>query len=122
MKVLLLLVFQISLSVADVYEEPISDLLIECNAYQSQLSFKNRTIHACEKKDPDEDFSYHITPMKAQYSQRDFLCVLFFKNDYTNLDLKLLFSHAQFNIDAVRKNSKRDVMQLITRVLFIVWH
>lgn len=105
---------QVSLSLDHVYEESISDLLVDCNAYQSQLKFNNRTVHSCEKKDPEGDFSYHITPLTAKYSERIFLCVLFFKNDYTNLDFKLLFSHAQFNIDAVRKHFIRDVMQVIT--------
>lgn len=88
-------------SFAKVYEESIIQLLVECNAYQDQVHFKNRTVHACEKEDPDEDYSYYITPMITQYTKREFLCILFFKNDDVQLDFKLLFSHAKFDIDAV---------------------
>lgn len=94
---------QVLLLSAHVYKEPISDLLIKCNAYQYQVHFKNRTVHVCEKKDPDEDFSFFITPMTTQYTKREFLCVLFFKADNTKLDFKLLFSHAQFEIDGVNR-------------------
>lgn len=95
------------------YEESIGDLLIECNAYQSKVHFKNRTTHPCEKEDPDGDFRYFIEPMKTRYSNRDFLCVLFFKNEFSQLKFKLLFSHAQFAIDAVSK-SKIIACSLIT--------
>lgn len=84
------------------YEESISDLLVQCNSYQRQTSFKNRTAHSCEKEDPDGDFRYFITPMKADYSKRDFLCVLFFKNGYSRLNFRLLFTHQNFTVDAVR--------------------
>lgn len=102
--VLIALIYaQTSHSLTHVYEEPISDLLVACNACQYQEQFKNRSIHACEKKDPDEDFSYYITPMTTKYSKREFLCVLFLKIADSAVNFKLLFSHAQFEIDAVGK-------------------
>jgi hypothetical protein len=89
------------------YEESISEMLVQCNSYQDQALLKNRTVHDCEKEDPDGDFSYYITPMVTRYSKRQFLCVLFFKDEYSKLDFKLLFSHGQFQIDAVsNKHSK----------------
>lgn len=126
MKLLQLLIVSVclgvSLSLTHEYEESIDDLLVQCNAYQSQLESKNRTNHACEKKDPDREFSYHIMSMKAEFTKRDYLCALFFKTDYISLDFEFLFSHAQFNIDAVRKNFKRDVMQMMKQILFVVWN
>lgn len=83
------------------YEESISDMLIQCNSYQKQVMFKNRTAHSCEKPDPDGDYSYYITPMETHYSKRQFLCVLFFKDELSKLDFKLLFSHGQYTIDGV---------------------
>lgn len=85
------------------YEESISDLLVQCNSYQKQTVLKNRTAHSCEKEDPDGDFRYFITPMKADYSKREFLCVPFYKNSYSRLIFKLLFTHPNFTVDAVRK-------------------
>lgn len=90
------------------YEESISDLLVQCNSYQKQTSFKNRTAHSCEKEDPDGDFSYFITPMKTDYSKRDFLCVLFFKNSYSRLNFRLLFTHSNFTVDAVRNSESSN--------------
>lgn len=101
LRVAILLSVFVTLSTAQTYEESISDLLVKCNAFKRQIQFKNRTAHACEKKDPDGDFEYFIQPMKATYSKRDFLCVLFFKNKFTKLNFKLLFSHSQFKIDSV---------------------
>lgn len=107
MKYFLLLVVFICLTAitqtsAYEYEESISDMLIQCNSYQNEVLFKNRTAHVCEKEDPDGDFSYYITPMKNRYSKREFLCVLFFKDEFSKLDFNLLFSHSQYKIDAVR--------------------
>lgn len=96
-------------SCASVYEESISDMLVTCNAYQKHVYDRNRTGHTCEREDPDGDFSYFITPMKARYSKRDFLCVLFFKTEYSFLDFKLLFTHGQFKIDAVKKRHAREI-------------
>lgn len=106
MRVLISIAFMSMLflqSSAYVYEESISEMLIQCNGYQRQATLKNRTIHACEKEDPDGDFSYFITPMKTHYSQREFLCVLFFKDEHSKLDFELLFSHAKYQIDAVSR-------------------
>lgn len=103
---LLLIASFISFVKCQVYEESINDLLVECNAYQSKVHFNNRTAHPCEKEDPDGDFRYFIQPMKTRYSKRDYLCVLFFKNEFSSLDFNLLFSHAQFAVDAVRKITK----------------
>lgn len=86
---------------AFVYEESISEILVQCNKYQHTLHFKNRTVHDCEKEDPDDDYSYFITPMETRYSKQQFLCVLFFKDEFTTLDFKLLFSHKNYKIDAV---------------------
>lgn len=102
MKIFLLLAIVFySQSYAAVYEEPISDMLIQCNSYQKQALLKNRTVHDCEKEDPDGDFSYYITPMVTPYSKRQFLCVLFYKDEHSKLDFKFLFSHGHYKIDAV---------------------
>lgn len=93
--------FFVSQSFAHVYEESISEMLIQCNSYQEQAMLKNRTVHDCEKIDPDGDFSYYITPMLTRYSERKFLCVLFFKDEYTRLDFKFLFTHGKYKVDAV---------------------
>lgn len=108
MKFLLFFVILLIASSADVlsYEEILSEMLIQCNAYQTvlknQANIKNRTAHDCEKEDPDGDFSYVIETMQTRYSKRKFLCAIFFKDDHTKLNLRLLFSHSQFQIDAVR--------------------
>lgn len=102
---ILLLFLAFEGATALLYEESISDLLVQCNSYQKQINFKNRTAHSCEKEDPDGDFRYFITPMKTDYSKRDFLCVLFFKNSYSKLNFKFLFTHPNFTVDAVRKPS-----------------
>lgn len=99
---LLLMAVFCSKTIASVYEEPIGDMLVQCNAYQDQAVMKNRTVHDCEKEDPDGDFSYFITPMVTRYSQQQFLCVLFFKDEHSKLDFKLLFSHGKYKVDAVR--------------------
>lgn len=95
---LFFMTLQVSLSLEVVYEESMNELMTMCNDYQSQVNFINRSAHACEKIDPDGDFSYYITSMTTQYSEREFL---FFKNDYTNVNFRLLFSPAQFEIVAV---------------------
>lgn len=101
----ILFLAQPSISLNYPFEESISDLLVKCNAYQFHVYLINRTVHPCEKKDPD-DFRYFITPMTTQYTKRSFLCVLFFKTDYTQLDFKFLFSHSQFEIIAVLNITK----------------
>lgn len=121
MKVFQLLIFifaiilQKSCSLA--YEESISDMLIQCNSYQKQVGFKNRTVHSCEKPDPDGDYSYYITPMETHYSKRQFLCVLFFRDESSKLDFKLLFSHGRYTIDAVKRC--RNVTQCVDNVNFL---
>lgn len=95
-----------SQSFASVYEETISEMLIQCNSYQNQVMYKNRTVHDCEREDPDGDYSYYITPMTTRYSKRKFLCVLFFKDEYSKIDFKLLFSHGQYKVDAVSFGTK----------------
>lgn len=99
--ILLLVLVYTTLSASQAYEESNSDLLIKCNAFKRQIQFKNRTGHVCEKKDPDGDFEYFIQPMTSRYSKRDFLCVLFFKNSFTKLSFKLLFSHSQYTVESV---------------------
>lgn len=91
----------LSQSSAHEYEESISEMLIQCNSFQDQTMLKNRTVHHCEKQDPDGDFSYYITPMLTRYSEREFLCVLFFKDEFARLDFKILFTHGKYKIDAV---------------------
>ena len=98
---LMLIVVFCTNTFASVYEESISEMLVQCNGYQEQAVLKNRTVHDCEKEDPDGDFSYFITPMVTRYSEHQFLCVLFFKDEQSKLDFKLLFSHGNYKVDAV---------------------
>lgn len=83
------------------YEESISDMLIQCNGYQSQVFDDNRTAHQCEKDNFSEDFSYVITTMETHYSKQKFLCFVFLKDDRFKLKFKLWFSHKNFVVDAV---------------------
>lgn len=83
------------------YQETTNEMLIECNAYQSQIFADNRTKHQCEKDNFSEDFSYVIEPMETRYSKQKFLCFLFLKNEFYKLKFKLWFSHKNFVVDAV---------------------
>lgn len=85
------------------YEESISDMLIQCNAYQSEVFSNDRIAHQCESDNFSEDYSYVIKTMEAHYSKQKFLCFVFLKDDYFKLKFKLWFSHKNFVVDAVRK-------------------
>lgn len=104
MKVLLFSVFFMAIfhgNSAHNYEEPISDMLIQCNSYQSQIFSENRTVHQCERDNFSEDYSYVIEPMQTRYSKQKFLCFLFLKNEFSKLKFKLWLSHKNFDVDAV---------------------
>lgn len=94
-----------SSSFALVYEETMSDMLIQCNAYQSEI-FENRTAHQCEKDNFNEDYSYVITPMETRYSKQKFLCFLFLKDDFFKLKFKFWFSHRNYAVEAVSDNDR----------------
>lgn len=90
-------VFNFSVS----YEESISEMLIQCNSYQSEIFAENRTVHQCEKDNFNEIFSYVIEPMQTRYSKQRFLCFIFLKDESHKVKFRLWLSHKNFDVDAV---------------------
>lgn len=107
-------------SFALAYEETMSDMLIQCNAYQSEIFADNRTVHQCEKDNYNEDYSYVITPMETRYSKQKFLCFLFLKDDFFKLKFKFWFSHRNYAVDAVSDNDRMMTEPESYRII-LVW-
>lgn len=101
--ILFLLLF-VSPALMLAYEESISDMLMKCNEYQSEVFSDNRTAHQCEKDNFSEQFSYVIQEMETHYSKKKFLCFVFFKENLFKLKFKIWFSHKNFAVDAVSRN------------------
>lgn len=76
-------------------------MLVQCNAYQSEVFSDNRTKHQCEKDNFSENFSYVISGLETHYSKQNFWCFVFFKDDFFKLKFKLWFSHANYTVNAV---------------------
>lgn len=90
-------------SIALNYQESMSEMLIQCNSYQSEIFSENRTTHQCERENFNEQFSYVIQPMQTRYSRQKFLCFLFLKDESYKLKFRLWLSHKNYDVDAVRK-------------------
>jgi hypothetical protein len=99
--IFLFLTFLLDQCFSHLYQESISEMLIQCNTYQSEIFADNRVNHQCEKDNFSEDFSYVIEPMETRYSKQKFLCFLFLKDELFKLKFKLWFSHRNFAVDAV---------------------
>lgn len=89
------------LTSSEAYEEFISDMLVQCNQYQSEMFSKNRTGNQCERENFSEKLSYTITELETEYSKQTFWCFLFLKNDPEKIKFKLWFSHKNYLVDAV---------------------
>lgn len=89
------------LTSSQTFEESISDMLVQCNQYQSEIFSKNRTKHQCERENFSEKLSYVITELETEYSKQAFWCFLFLKNDPEKIKFKLWFSHKNYLVDAV---------------------
>lgn len=114
MKIYLILVASLVLRpVALVYQESLSDMLIQCNKYQSEFFSDNRTTHQCERENFSENFSYVISQMETHYSKKSFWCFLFLKEDYFKLKFKLWFSHKHYDVDAVSNFLSWLIFQII---------
>lgn len=111
--------FRLTCASSFVYEESISDMLVQCNSYQSQMFDDDRTTHHCEKENFGANFSYVITEMETRYSKKSFWCFLFLKDDFYKLKFKLWLSHRDYFVDAVSW-SIQICVRLQVRYL-IVW-
>lgn len=102
-------VFVGHLTSSQVFEESISDMLVTCNQYQSEVFSKNRTGNQCEKENFSEKLSYVITELETEYSKQAFWCFLFLKNDPEKTKFKLWFSHKNYRVDAVSVLDRKRV-------------
>lgn len=105
------LLFVCHLTSAQTFEESISDMLIQCNQYQSQIFSKNRTENQCERDNFSEKLSYVITELETEYSKQTFWCFLFLKNDAEKVKFKLWFSHKNYLVDAVSSLNRKLVQK-----------
>lgn len=87
------------------YEETMEEMLIQCSSTQQSSTTpsapKTRIVHECEKNDPDGDYKYSIATLKTRYSKREFLCTFFSKAEDVDVELAVVFSHANFTMHSV---------------------